>query len=425
MRPDSTTAPQNPAGTPSQKFPVSARFWYLAGMCPYFCAIGVQNVVFVWLMTQVLHASPWQVGLSQMLTMLPMLTIILLGGVAADRRELRTYLIILQMVMALLPLSLAGGIGLGYLSYWGLVFISVSIGIIGAFVVPARDAMLSLVDDGEIQRTVTAMTGLQFASQIAGLLLGGCASWLAGQVGAGASDPAGALGLLVLQGALIFISAFFSSKLPAAKPQLPAGGGALANIAEGFGAAMRNATIRPILLFMFCIGTLFTGVFLVQIPLMVRDVYRGSSAELALLNISFMVGTTLMVLALRRMHPVRRQGRAMLLASCVSCGVIGLISLAPSLLFTCVLAVIWGAAGGVTMIMSRTLVQGAAPPEIRGRILSIFQLAYVGGAPLGSFAMGLLIDGLGVVKAPLVPATGLALVIMVAYFTSAIRQLRQ
>ncbi len=425
MRPDNSTALQYPAGIPSPKPPGSARFWYLAGMCPYFCAIGVQNVVFIWLMTQVLHASPSQVGLSQMLTMLPMLTIILLGGVVADRRELRRYLIILQAVMALLPLSLAGSIGAGNLSYWGLVFISVSIGVMGAFIVPARDAMLSLVDDGEIQRTVTAMTGLQFASQIAGLTLGGCASWLAAQIGSGPSDPLGAVGLLVLQGGLVFTSSFFSSKLPAVAPQLSAMGGAMANIAEGFGAAMRDATIRPILLLMFCIGTLFTGVFLVQIPLMVRDVYQGGSAELALLNISFMGGTTLMVLALRRAHPVRRQGRAMLLSSCISCAVIGLISLAPSLPLMCLLAAVWGGSGGVTMIMSRTLVQGAAPAEIRGRILSIFQLAYVGGAPLGSFAMGLLIDGLGVNSAVLVPAAGLALVLVAAYFMSTIWQLRQ
>ncbi len=413
------------SGIPSKAPSSSARFWYLAGMCPYFCAIGVQSVVFTWLMTQVLHASPSQVGLAQMLSMLPMLTIILLGGVVADQRELRRYLIVLQAAMALLPLTLAGGIGSGHLSYWGLVLVSVSIGVIGAFIVPARDAMLSLVDDGEIQRTVTAMTGLQFASQIAGLAVGGCASWLAAQTGSGPSDPMGAIGLLVAQGGLVLTSAFFSSKLPAARPQLSARRGALKNIAEGFGAAMQDATIRPILLLMFSIGTLFTGVFLVQIPLMVRDVYQGSSAELALLNISFMAGTTLMVLALRRLHPVRRQGRAMLLASCVSCIIIGLISLAPSFLFLCLLAAVWGGSGGVTMIMSRTLVQGAAQEASRGRILSIFQLAYVGGAPLGSFVMGLLISWLGVVHAVLVPAIGLAVTLTAAYYASNIWHLRQ
>ncbi|MEQ1889181.1 MAG: MFS transporter [Alphaproteobacteria bacterium] len=403
----------------------SARFWYLAGMCPYFCALGVQNVVFIWLMTQILHASPSQVGLAQMLSMLPMLTIVLLGGVVADRRELRRYLIVLQVIMALIPFSLAGSIEFGHLSYWGLVLISVSIGVMGAFIVPARDAMLSLVDDGEIQRTVTAMTGLQFASQIAGLALGGSASWLAAQIGSGPSDPMGAVILLMAQGGLILASACFAGKLPETALRPANRGSALANIAEGFFSAMGNITIRPVMLLMFCIGTLFTGVFLVQMPLIVRDLYQGGSAGLALLNISFMGGTTVMVLALRRARPIRRQGRAMVLASWVSAGVIGLISLSPSFPLMCLLAAVWGGSGGVTMIMSRTLVQGAAPAERRGRILSMFQLAYVGGAPLGSFAMGLLIDAMGVVNAALAPAAGLALVLVVACFTSSIWRLQQ
>jgi len=424
MRPEEPIAAQSPIQSSPTAAPRSARFWYLAGMCPYFCAVGLQSVLFTWLMTQVLQASPSQVGLAQMLTMLPMLTIILLGGVAADRRELRRHLIILQALMAMLPLALAASIGAGRLSYWVLVFISVSIGVLGAFVVPARDAMLSLVDDGEMQRTVTAMTGLQFASQIAGLILGGFASTLAGLMGSGPTDPAGAIGLLALQGSLVLASAWFSSRLPTVRPHAPSGG-AFANIAEGFSAAMRDATIRPILLLMFCVGTLFTGVFLVQIPLMVRDVYQGGSAVLAVLNISFMVGTTLVVLALRRMHPVRGQGRAMMLACCISAIVIGLIALSPPLPVMCLLALFWGGSGGVTMIMSRSLVQAAAPAQSRGRILSIFQLAYVGGAPLGSFAMGLLIGWLGVINAVLVPAAGLAVTLAVAYFASGIWRLRQ
>lgn len=423
MRSDQQATPQRPDPMILPP-PANARVWYLAGMCPYFFAIGVQNVVFMWLMTQSLHASAAQVGLAQMLTMLPMLTIILLGGVVADRRELRRHMILLQVMMALLPLALALGIVTGRLSYWGLVAFSVAASVMGAFIVPARDAMLSRVEDGEMQRTVTAMTGLQFGSQIAGLTLGGCASWLAMRLGSGPDDAMGAAGLLLAQSAMVLASAWFSSKLPAARPAMSTGGGAIANIAEGFRAAMRDATIRPVLLLIFCIGTLFTGVFLVQIPLLVRDLYQGGSAELALLNISFMGGTTLMVLALRRLRPILLQGRAIILSSCVSAIVMGLISLAPPLPLMCMLAAAWGGCGGVTMIMARTLVQAASQAQSRGRILSIFQLAYIGGAPLGSFAMGLLIDRLGVANAALVPAVGLALVLALAYFTSAIWRLR-
>lgn len=405
---------------------LSARFWYLAGMCPYFCAIGIQNVVFIWLYTQVLHESPARVGLAQMLTMLPMLTIVLLGGAMADRRELRRYLIILQVIAALLPLCLGGMIWTGRLTYWGLVAISVSIGVLGAFIVPARDAMLSVVDDGEIQRTVTAMTGLQFSSQIAGLTLGGAASWLAASLGEGRSDPVGAIVLVMMQAGFVFLSAAMSSKLPIAAPQpRPGRPGAIAGIIEGFAAVWASDAIRPVSILMFCIGTLFTGVFLVQIPIMVRDVYHGSSITLAALNIAFMGGTTCAVLILRRRRPVANQGRAMLLSGAASAVIIGMIALAPPLPVMALLAAAWGASGGVSMIMSRTLVQTAAPAAVRGRILSIFQLCFVGGAPLGCYAMGLIIHETGAVLAALVPAIGMALLVAAAWRLSAIGQLRR
>ncbi len=400
-----------------QRRPRPARFWYLAGMCPYFGALGIQNVVIIWLMTQVLHESPSRVGLAQMLTMLPMLTLVLLGGVAADRRELRRLLVTLQSAMALLPLGLAWIIYARLLSYPALLLISVSIGVLGAFIVPARDAMLSVVDDGEIQRTVTAMTGLQFASQIAGLILGGAASWLAVMLGEGPSDPAGAAGLLILQSGLIFGAAMISRKLPVTSKPPPLAGdpqSAVKGIWQGFVVAKAEAAIWPILVLLFCIGTLFTGVFLVQIPLLARDVYQGGSDTLAGLNISFMAGTTLTVLALRRFRPIIHQGRALLLASGISGFVIAMIALAPALPLMYLLAAVWGGSGGIVMIMSRSLVQGAAPEASRGRILSIFQLAYVGGAPLGCFAMGLLIDAVGVVNAALAPAAGMAAILAVA-----------
>lgn len=410
----------------SRRLRPSARFWYLAGMCPYFCAIGIQNVVIIWLLTQVLHESPSRVGFAQMLTMLPMLTVILLGGVVADRRELRRLLISLQLVMALLPLTLSGLIFAGLLSYAALVSISVSIGVLGAFIVPARDAMLSVVDDGELHRTVTAMTGLQFTSQIAGLLLGGSADWLAARLGAGPLDPRGAAALLLLQGVLIGAAALTSAGLQASgKPQTDSNErSALRGILEGFEAAKVSDVIRPVLVLLFLVGAVFTSIFLVQIPLMVREVYHGGSKTLANLSICFMGGAALAALILRRTPPLRRQGRAILLACGVNGVVMAVVSTSPPLPLLLLLAVIWGSCGSLTIMISRTLVQAAAPAPLRGRILSIYQLSFAGGAPFGSFAMGLIIGPLGVAQAALVPAIGMAVILSAACIFSGLWRLR-
>lgn len=416
----------NSASSPERPRP-SARFWYLAGMCPYFCAIGIQNVVMTWLLTQVLHESPSRVGLAQMLTMLPMLTIILLGGVVADRRELRKLLITLQTAMALLPLTLSGLIWAGFLSYTALVLVSVGIGILGAFVVPARDAMLSVVDDGEIHRTVTAMTGLQFTSQIAGLLLGGGADWLAAHLGAGPLDPLGAAVLLLLQGALVIAAALTSTGLQVtgkSSTDADERPGAIRGILQGFAAARDSDVIRPVLVLLFLVGALFTSIFLVQLPLLVREVYHGGSITLATLSICFMGGASLAALILRRIPPVRRQGRAIMCACGVNGIVMAVVSTAPPLPLLLLLAVIWGICGSFTIMISRTLVQAAAPEALRGRILSIYQLSFAGGAPFGSYAIGLIIGWLGVAQAALVPAIGMAMILTAARLYSGLWRLR-
>ena len=416
----------NSAPLPERPRP-SARFWYLAGMCPYFCAIGIQNVVMTWLLTQVLHESPSRVGLAQMLTMLPMLTVILLGGVVADRRELRRLLITLQLAMALLPLILSGLIWAGFLSYAALVLVSVSIGILGAFIVPARDAMLSAVDDGEIHRTVTAMTGLQFTSQIAGLLLGGGADWLAAHLGAGPLDPLGAAVLLLLQGGLIGAAALTSTGLPVTgRPQTGSENpqGAVRGILQGFAAAGDSDVIRPVLVLLFLAGALFTSIFLVQLPLLVREVYHGGSITLATLSICFMGGAALAALILRRAPPVRRQGRAIMLASGVNGLIMALVSFTPPIPVLLILAALWGICGSFTIMISRALVQAASPEGVRGRILSIYQLSFAGGAPFGSYAMGLIIGWLGVAQAALVPAIGMAMLLTVTRLYSGLWRLR-
>ncbi len=401
------------------------RVWYLAGFSPYFAAIGVQSVLYPWILTQVLHERAARVGIAQMLTTLPMLLLVMFGGALADRRELRGHLVRLQCLMGLMPLVLAALLLGARLSYPAIVAVSMMLGALGAFIVPARDAMLSAVGEGRIQQTITAVTGIQFSSQVGGLALGGGASLLALWIGGARNSPAGAAPLLVLQGALVFAAAWIATRLPevpsaVAQPSR----NALASMLDGIAEVWRSNVIRPVVIMMFATGILYTGVFLVQMPILVRDVYHGGSLRLAALNISFMAGTALTAIFLRRFRPIRRQGRAFILASCVSGVAIALIALRPPFSGMCAIAALWGVSGGIAVMMCRTLVQGAAPPAHRARVLSIFQLGYMGGAPFGAFAMGYIIELSGPVYAGLVPALGMIAVLIAARYFSGIWELR-
>ncbi len=154
-------------------------------MLPNFAAMGIQGVVYPFLVTFVLLKSADMVGFAQMFTMLPMFGLVLLGGMAADRRELRMHLIRLQLLAAVPMFCLAALVITDYLTFPLLIACGVGTGCVSAFVMPARDSLLNRVarrsPNGDIQQAVTTITGLQFAAQLFGIFLGRQVS----EVGAG------------------------------------------------------------------------------------------------------------------------------------------------------------------------------------------------------------------------------------------------
>ncbi|MEQ9520514.1 MAG: MFS transporter, partial [Parvibaculum sp.] len=224
--------------------------WYMGGVASYFFGGGIQTVLFPWLLTFYLHQPADRVGIAQMFAMLPMLVLGLFGGAKADRAELRAHLMRLQFLNALVPAVIALLYFAGHLSYVVLIACTIAGSAIGAFVMPARDSLLTKVAtrslSGRIQQAVTMATGMQFLSQVVGLVAGGAAVLL------------GAAPLMILHSVSLLIAAFTTYKLPPApaQPIHPDKGptSRLAQIKEGFDIVWQSESIRPVVLLMFFSG---------------------------------------------------------------------------------------------------------------------------------------------------------------------------
>ena len=130
---------------PAHAFP-----WYLTGVASWFSSFGMQNIVFPWLVTVVLHEPASRVGVALMSLMAPSILFMLLGGAVADRADCRLLLVRGHFLVALLPVGLALTIAAGLLSYGALIVYALGVGTVGAFVLPARDAMLTRVAAGNL-----------------------------------------------------------------------------------------------------------------------------------------------------------------------------------------------------------------------------------------------------------------------------------
>lgn len=175
---------------PANVFPA-----YLAGLGTWFVPLGVQMVLFPWLVAVVLRMDAFAVGVAQAALMAPSLLFLPLGGLVADRGNPRRLLLVYHLLYAAPPIALATLLlTVGGLSYPLLIAYGLLVGAVGAFAIPTRDALLPVVAKaGELPRAVALVTSLQFFGQLVGIV---CAS---------AADLVGAAPLLLLNAGLLLL----------------------------------------------------------------------------------------------------------------------------------------------------------------------------------------------------------------------------
>jgi MFS family permease len=388
---------------------------YLAGLTTWFVPLGIQMVLFPWLVAVVLHMDAFAVGLAQAAMMAPSLLFLPLGGLIADRGNPRRLLLRYHLLYAVPPLVLAALLALGGLSYPLLIGYGIIAGAIGAFAVPTRDALLPVVaKERGLPRAVALATSLQFLGQLIGIAF------------ASSADRFGAEPLLILQAGLLLIGCLAVRALPDPPPHPPhQQHGFWRSMAEGVVVAARSEQIWPVLLINFGVGVFYVGPFMAVLPLAVRDVYAGGAVELSYLNLAFWAATILASMALVGLGR-RLTLRGRLIATVASAGSFILLALSTLPPFPVFLALIfvWGLGAGISMTQSRTVIQIVAPASHRARLMSLFQLGLSGGGPIGTLLTGSICAVWGLQAALIVPAIAMVLLMAVVLVRSRLWSMR-
>lgn len=388
---------------------------YLFVQIAWFCAFGMQMVVFPYLLKNVLHESGTLLGVAQMALAAPSVVFILIGGVVAERAEGRVLLMIFHLLAALPAIGLAIAMHYDGLTYWMMLIYAVAMGTVGAFMMPARDSILNSVIDRRrttgsgitLQQGVAFATLAQFAAQIGGLWLGGVATAM------------NAWTLLGLQAAIVgsgVIAAVFLARGGMTEGRGRGIKAVLHDIGDGVNAVKADPILLAMVTSMFGVGVFVIGAFLVILPIVNADIYHYNSGGLRNIFITFWAGAFCSSLALSRFKKLRRPGRLLLTVQFIGAvAILILINSAPYWLFL-TLVYGWGLAAGVTIMTSRGIVQEAAPLELLARVLSIYQLGFMGGAPIGAALLGVIIDHAGPNMVILVPSFGMLAILGYLFF---------
>jgi MFS family permease len=375
---------------------------YYGGQAISLIGTWMQMTAQSWLVLTLTHSST-AVGLVIALQTLPVLLLTPYGGVIADRGDKRRIMVALQSAMGVQALILGLLTVTGNARVWEIGLLALLLGLNNAFENPARQSvMLELVGAEHLRNAVTLNSVLVNVARTVGPAIAGILIATVGE------------GVCFLANAGSFVAVVFSlvtMDRTALNPSPPAPH-ARGQLREGLQYVRRTPGLAVPLLMMAVVGCL-TYEFQVTLPVMASKGLHAGATGFGFMTAAMGVGAVVGGLALATRG---RTGLLPLVLAAWSFGIaVGLAAIAPSLGFALAALALTGAASISFMATGNSTLQLTAEPSMRGRVMSLWFVAFQGSTPIGGpvigWAMGVLGAraglGIGSVTCILVAIAGL------------------
>ena len=381
------------------------------GACISSIGTWMQSLAENWLVLS-LTASAFFLGLDAFLQQLPIMLFTLIGGVVADRHDRRLTLMASQWVQLATAAMLSLLVYFRVVEIWHILVLSFDTGTAQAFGGPAYQSLIpSLVGKQDLTNAI-ALNSIQFnVARMVGPLLAGAS--LAAFKRGGVEDMtayAACFALNALSFLVVIVSLMSLQIQHLAAPRVQ---NMMGELRQGLSYVRQERNIMALMV--LGAATTFFGIpMLTLLPVFARDVFgsdvEGYSALLAFSGAGAVVGS--MIVAWLGRFP--RMGLGTLLVQVVFGVMITLLALNRSLYISYVLLFLSGVALMIVLSCITSLVQLIAPNEMRGRVMSIYLVAFRGGMPIGSLVSGYVAS---LTSAPTVLAlNGVAMLMVSAYF---------
>ena len=372
------------------------------GACTSSIGTWMQIMAQSWLVLQ-LSGSPFWLGLDSFLGSIPIVLFSLVGGVLADRMARQRLLVGSQVIQMACAFLLAVLFASGVAHVWHILTLSFIVGTAQSFGGPAYQALIpSLVKNEDLPNAI-GLNSIQFnVARVIGPMLGGLAL-----------TQLGASWCFTLNG-FSFIAAIASLLL--IRPQfVPAktGESVLTSMKQGFSFIRKQGTMEALIVLAFAM-TLLAFPVVVFLPVFARDVFKGGPNLYTIFLVCSGCGSITGALVVAGLGKHRHQGRSALLMLVVLGALITGYALSRWLVLSCILIFLAGGILLAAFVTISSLVQMITSDQMRGRVMSVYNVAFRGGMPFGSLIVGALIKQF---TAPVVLAwNGVLLALLGLYF---------
>ncbi len=354
---------------------------YAAGGVVSNVGTWMQRVAQDWLVLQLTHNNGTALGITTGLQFLPVLLLSPYAGLIADRFPKRRLLQVTQVMMAV-PAILLGALALtGAAQTWHVYVIAFVFGIGSAFDAPARQSFVNEIVGPD---NLTNAIGLNSASFNFARILGpGAAGFLIAAFGGGVA----ATGAVIILNGLSYGAVVYAlQRMDAAllhTPEMARRGKGM--VREGVRYVRERPDLMLILTIVFFAGT-FGFNFQMTSALMATEIFHKGAGEYGILGTTMAVGSlTGALLAARRGRPRHR----LVIGAAIAFGVAEVVAgLMPSYLAFLVMTPVIGVFAITMANSANATVQLSVSPLMRGRVMALYMMIFMGGTPLGAPVVG-------------------------------------
>ena len=356
---------------------------FFAGQFISLTGTWMQSVAQSWLVYR-LTGSVILLGAVGFASQIPVFLIAPFGGSVADRMDRRRILVITQSVAMSLAAVLAVLTLTGSIQIWHLFVVAVGFGVANAFDIPTRQAFVAeMVGRDDLINAIALNSSMFNGARIVGPAIAGI---LVAAVGEGWCFFGNAVSYIAVITGLLMMKV---NSTPRKRES-----SALSDIAEGFGYVAKTRPIRALLLLLGLVS-LTAMPYAVLMPVFADQYLGGGSSTLGYLMGASGIGALIAALSLATRKHVFGLGRWVLFA----CGGLGLslilFSLSRNFWLSALLLIPVGFSMMTQMSSSNTLVQAMVPDHLRGRVMSVYSMMFMGVAPFGALLAGTLAGYIG------------------------------
>ncbi len=356
---------------------------FFSGQLVSLMGTWITQVAQGWLVYDLSH-SPFLLGLTSFAGLVPVFFTTAFGGMVADRVDRRRLLILTQSLAMLHAATLAMLTLTGVVQVWMIVCLALCKGMVNAFDVPSRQAFTIDMVGREDLRNAISLNSITFnLARVIGPTIAGIIIALAGE---GVCFSIDALSYGAVLTSLFFI------RVPVRPRREP--GHPLQEIRDGFRYAWNSRPIR-IALLMVAACAAFGAAYVSQMPAFARDVLHQGATGLGFLTGSIGVGALFGAYGLARVPE-----KHLMLTPILSATTFGLSLIGFSQSHWMWLSMAMLVPAGASLVLlggsTNTIIQTVAHDHVRGRVVSLYTMSFMGMMPWGALILGTLATHMGV-----------------------------